>query len=389
MPHKQNVTFPSNIQQTKHLSSVQGAQSIGGLFAPPNQGCAMSLASARAQLTSYPVGMRKLLAVPSSMRIQVKSYLKATRLRGSLLMVVAPLFLVAQLRAQANSTVPNSNSSPSALPAVRSEDHFSWIEQFSGSTNSEGQVMLLDSSAGYLFGRHILVDAGVPVYFVRANTTTSSGVSTTNSFAELGDVYGQVRLSFPNPALNIKTQLTGRAPTGSTSDGISTGHATYDWTNRIDRGFGLWTPFLEAGVANSIPDAFIYRRPFASYGELAHFQAGAAYRVVRWLSAAASAFDVAPWGTQTIDSRIVGKGSGGTGGSGGSGGHGPPFLQGHQTTGASSLAVDNGFSAGVSVSPVRAIDFTAGYSRSTHYHLNIFSFGIAVNMRTLLSRSSF
>jgi len=129
--------------------------------------------------------------------------------------------------------------------------------------------MLLDSSLGYLFGRHLLVDAGVPVYFVRANSTTSSGASTTNSFTELGDVYGQVRLSFPNPALNFKTQLTGRAPTGSTSDGISTGHATYDWTNRIDRDFGPWTPFLEVGLANSIPDAFVYRRPFASYGELA------------------------------------------------------------------------------------------------------------------------
>jgi len=315
--------------------------------------------------------------------------LKTTRLRGSLLMVLAPLFLPAQLRAQANSTVPNSNSQASTLPAVRTGDHFTWIEQFSGSTNSEGQVMLLDSSAGYLFGRHILLDAGVPVYFVRANTTTSSGASTTNSFSALGDVYGQVRLSFPNPALNFKTQLTGRAPTGSTSDGISTGHATYDWTNRIDRDFGPWTPFLEAGVANSIPDAFIYRRPFASYGELAHFQAGAAYRVVRWLSVAASAFDAAPWGTQTIDSRIVGKGSGGTGGSGGPGGHGPPFLQGHQTRGGSSLAADNGFSAGVSVSPVRAIDFTAGYSRSTHYHINIVSFGITLNMRTLLSRSGF
>src|SRR5258708_20763804 len=106
--------------------------------------------------------MRKPPAVPSSMRIQVKPYLKATRLHSSLLLVLARVFLVAQLRAQADSAVPNSNSSPSALPAVRSEDHFAWSEQFSGSTNSEG---LLDSSAGYLFGRHILVDAGVPVYF--------------------------------------------------------------------------------------------------------------------------------------------------------------------------------------------------------------------------------
>jgi hypothetical protein len=322
-------------------------------------------------------------------RSQVEFRAKTTNLCGALVVAVALLLAPQQVRAQASSGTPSSNSSAPALPAMRSEDHFTWIEQFSGSTNTEGQVMLLDSSAGYLFGRHILVDGGVPVYFVRANTTTSTGVSTTNSFTELGDVYGQVRLSFPNRVVNFKTQLTGRAPTGSTSDGISTGHPTYDWTNRIDRDFGQWTPFLEAGVANSIPDAFIYRRPFASYGELAHFQAGAAYRVVHWLSVAASAFDVAPWGTQTIDSRIVGKGSGGTGGSGGSGGHGPPFLQGHQTTGGSSLAADNGFSAGVSVSPLRAIDFTAGYSRSTHYHINIFSFGITVNMRTLLSRSSF
>src|SRR5216684_8463127 len=318
-----------------------------------------------------------LLLMLSPVRSHLESEKRATTLCGSLLVAAAALLFVPQVRAQANSTVSHSNSSPSALPAVRSEDHFTWIEQFSGSTNSEGQVMLLDSSAGYLFGRHILVDAGVPVYFVRANTTTSSGVSTTNSFAELGDVYGQVRLSFPNPALNFKTQLTGRAPTGSTSDGISTGHATYDWTNRIDRDFGHWTPFLEVGFANSIPDTFVYRRPFASYGELGHFQAGAAYHVVNWLSVAASAFDVAPWGSQTIDSRVGGNGSGATG-------HGPPFLQGHQTTGGSSLAADNGFSAGLGISPTKAIDFTVGYSRSTHYDLNTISFGIAVNMRAIL-----
>ena len=320
----------------------------------------------------------KLPVMPSPIRSQVKSDKKATRLCGSLLVVAAALLFVPQVRAQANSRAPSSSSSPSALPAMRAEDHLTWIEQLNGSANTEDQVMLLDSSIGYLIGRHVLLDAGVPVYFIRANTTTSSGASMTNSFTELGDVYGQVRLSFPNPALNFKTQLTGRAPTGSTSDGISTGHATYDWTNRIDRDFGHWTPFLEVGLANSIPDAFVYRRPFASYGELAHFQAGASYHVVNWLNVAASGFDVAPWGSQTIDSRVARNGSGATG-------HGPPFLQGHQTTGGSSLAADNGFSAGLSISPTKAIDFTVGYSRSTHYDLNTVSFGIAVNMRAILS----
>ena len=254
--------------------------------------------------------------MPSSMRSQANSHKKATGLLGSLLVGAAVLLLVEQVCAQSNSSAPSSNSSRSVNPAMRSEDHFTWIEQFDGSSNAEGQVMLLDSSVGYLYGRHLLVDAGVPVYFVRANNTTSSGVSTSNSFTGLGDVYGQIRLSFPNPAVNFKTQLTGRAPTGSTADGISTGHATYDWRNRIDRDFGHWTPFLEVGLADSIPDTFVYRRPFASYGELGHFQAGASYHVVNCLSIAASAFDVAPWGSQRIDSRVVQSGSGPSSGHG-------------------------------------------------------------------------
>jgi len=296
----------------------------------------------------------------------------------STFVAAAVILLVPPACAQTNSSAQSNNSSASVIPPVRSEDRITWIEQFEGSSNTEGQVMLLDSSVGYLFGPHFLVDAGVPLYFVRANTITASGASTTNSVTALGDVYGQVRLTFLNPTLNFKTQLTGRAPTGSTSEGISTGHATYDWTNRIDRGFGHWTPFLEVGLANSIPDSFVYRRPFASYGELAHFQAGAAYRFVDWLRVAASAFDVAPWGSQTINSRVVGNGSGAPSG------HVPPFLQASQTTGSSSLAADNGFSAGLDITPTRAIDFSLSYSRSTHYGLNTVSFGITVDMRSIL-----
>ena len=230
----------------------------------------------------------------------------------------------------------------------------------------------------------LLIGGGIPVYFVRASTTSSTGTTTTNSFTALGDIYGQVRLSFPNPFLNFKTQFTGRAPTGSTSDGISSGHATYDWTNRIDRSFGLATPFFEAGIADSLPDAFVYRRSFASYGNLAHFQAGLEYNFFDWLGAAVSAFDVAPWGTQTVYSRGMGGGNGG----GPPSGHGPPFLGSPQLTGGTSLAADNGFSAGIDIAPTRAFDFTVGYSRSTHYNLNTVSFGIAVNMRQILRAPS-
>ena len=295
--------------------------------------------------------------------------------------LAAVLLLAPCVSAQSQSG--GSSTGSAVISAGGTENHYTWVESFNGSSNTDGQVMLLDSSAGYVLGGHLLFDGGLPVYFVRATTLTSSGAATTNSVTALGDLYGQVRLSFPNPLLNFKTQLTGRAPTGSTSDGISTGHATYDWTNRIDRGFGNWTPFFEFGIADSIPDAFVYGRPFASYGNLAHFQLGASYHVIERLSVAASAFDVAPWGTQSIHSRVAGNGSGV------SGGHGPPFLQNPQTTGGASLAADNGFSVGADLAATRALDFTVGYSRSTHYDLNTVSFGVAVNMRDILRRPGF
>lgn len=317
-------------------------------------------------------------------RIRRKRKLKKQKYAWLAVIATGAVFTLApQAHAQAGRNAPGNNSSASIIPAINSEGHYTWIEEFDGSSNPDGQVMILDSSGGYVFGKHLLLGGGIPVYFVRATTTTSTGTTTTNSFNALGDIYGQVRLSFPNPLLNFKTQFTGRAPTGSTSDGISTGHATYDWTNRIDRGFGSWTPFLELGLADSLPDSFIYRRPFASYGELAHFQLGAEYQFFDWLGAAASGFAVEPWGTQTVYSRaLTGGGLGGP-----PSGHGPPFLQNPKVTGGSSLAADNGFSAGIDIAPVRAFDFTVGYSRSTHYNLNSVSFGIAVNMRQLLRHS--
>src|SRR5437016_9395796 len=120
--------------------------------------------------------------MPSPMRSSVESDIKAaTRLSRALLIAAAALLLVPQVRAQANSSAPSSNSS-SVIPAMRS-DHFTWIEQFDGSSNTEGQVTLLDSSVGYLYGHHLFVDAGVPVYFVRANRSeehTSELQSLTN-----------------------------------------------------------------------------------------------------------------------------------------------------------------------------------------------------------------
>ena len=177
---------------------------------------------------------------------------------------------------------------------------------------------------------------------------------TTTSDNGLGDLYGQLRLSFPSLLVNYKIVLTGSAPTGNTATGLSTGHGTYDWTNHFDRQFGKLSPFAELGLGNSIPAAFIFNRPYQSYGHDAHFQAGASYRLAGWLSVNALGYDIAPWGSQTIFSRVVGK----SGIPIGNGGHGRVFNVSNQTTGGSSLAADNGVSVGVDISPSPVVDFS-------------------------------
>jgi hypothetical protein len=241
--------------------------------------------------------------------------------------------------------------------------------------------MSLDSTVGYVFSKHFGVNTGVPIYFVHGTSTTATGGTTTTSNAGLGDAYLQLRFAFPNPLLNYTIVLTGTVPTGNTADGLSTGHATYDWTNHFDHRFGRWTPFAEAGFGNSIPANFVFHRPYASFGHEAHFQAGAEYQVVDFLSVSASAYDIAPWGTQTIFSRVVGK-SGSPTGKGG-----PVFTQANQTTGSSGLAADNGYSAEADFSPGSVLDFSLGYSHSVHFGLDTFSFGIGVNMSQLLRRA--
>lgn len=295
------------------------------------------------------------------------------------------VFFAPRLRAQSTSTTSAKNVSKSAdvVSAGTFTPEYFWTEEFSGSTNSLGEVMSLDSTVGYIFLRNLGVDAGVPIYFVHATTTTSTGGTASASNNGIGDAYAQLRFSFPRPLLNYKAVLTGTVPSGSTADGFSTGHSTYDWTNHFDRSFGHWTPYAEIGIGNSIPSNFVFNRQYASFGHEAHFQAGAQYRVVEFLSVSASAYDVAPWGMQTIVSRVVPKGNPPPG----AGGRGPVFGQANQTTGGAGVAADDGISAEANFSPSSVLDFSLDYSHSVHFGLDTFSFGIGVNMSQLLQHT--
>jgi len=162
---------------------------------------------------------------------------------------------------------------------------------FQGSADSQGQVMKWDSSLGYNFNQHFGVDFGVPVYFVR-----NSGTSTTSSGANngVGNVYLDARAKFNNPAVNYDTVLTGDAPTGDSSKGMSTGRATFDWSNHFDRAFGRWTPFGDIGVGNTITDTRFFTRPFTTLGFDTHMEGGARYDLGKIFSLGASGYAALP-----------------------------------------------------------------------------------------------
>jgi hypothetical protein len=197
----------------------------------------------------------------------------------------------------------------------------------------------------------------------------------------IGDVFVGLRLSFANPVVNYRMALTGTAPSGDSSKGLSTGHGTYDWTNHFDRKFGRLMPFADLGLANSVPNTLFFQQ-FTSLGHLMHFEGGTGLDLFGPLSASASFYEIAPWGSQQVFSRLVTTG----GLPAGAGSHGRVYEVSQQTSGGSGLTGDHGFNIGLDAR-VPLFDIFAGFTRSIHYDLNVFSFGVGVNMRNLLHRA--
>lgn len=250
-------------------------------------------------------------------------------------------------------------------------------ESYEGSANSDGQVMVLTTSATYHLNSHFSAGAGIPIYFDRNRSSTG-----TTSSSGIGNLFGMIGAVWKGSILSYGTTLTGTGPTGDKQKGLSTGHGTYDWDNRIEHTFGRFTPFADAGLANAVTDTRFFLRPFTSYGHLAHFEAGFDTDMSHSLTFTLSAYDIAPWGSQTIFSRFANPGAVGNRGS-----HGRVFELSQQTTGNASLTRDNGFTAGLSASPSRFLDLELGYTRSIHFGLNTVSFGVGVNLTKLFSSS--
>jgi len=270
---------------------------------------------------------------------------------------------------------------PAALSQAKpaAPDNIGWTSYvaFGGTANSLGQVYELSSSVGYTFTDHFGMDVGVPVYFVNASSSTTGATSGSG----VGNPSVDLRWKYLRPVVNYASVLTGSAPIGDKTLGLSTGHATFDWTNHIDRSFNKVTPFGEAGFSNTTADSRLYVRPYTTFGLNTHFRGGAEVNVWKSVGLGAAVYDILPFGNQTVYSRVNGSSGNGAGTT-----HGP-FQVSQQTTGTGDVASDNGFSTWLDAGLNRYLDAELGYTRSIHYDLNSVSFSLGFNVGRLLRDS--
>ena len=252
---------------------------------------------------------------------------------------------------------------------------FNAYEEFQGAATSSESIFKLDSSVGYDFNRYAGVFVGVPLYFVHDSASSSAG---NLSGRAAGDIYFGLDLYAPTSFVNYSTTFTIAAPTGSVSKGFSTGHRTLDWTNRLRKHFGHFSPFVSAGISNTVPDTDLVTRTFTSLGNIVHLEEGADYDLTRRVYTGADAYHIFPFGNQQVVNRAAGDG---TAGQGGASGNLPP-------AGGSNLTRENGFDMWLGFEPTRVLRLEAGYSRSVTFALNRLSFNVGLNLGRLLRQSA-
>jgi hypothetical protein len=283
--------------------------------------------------------------------------------------------------AAALSTVTLAAPAQTATP----EKGFTAIEAFQGEVNSTEKTLKLDSNIGYDFNKHFGVFAGVPFYFTSTpstSATTTTTATTGGTVSGIGNAYLGFALRAPNPKLNYASVVTAGAPTGDTSKGLSSGRATVDWSNHFDRSFNRLTPFFDAGLANTVPDTMLQTRAFTSLGAVSHLQEGAEFELAHHFSAGGAAYQIFPFGTQKVFSKVTSSGPGpgaGTATASGKGGHGA-FQDQFLTTGTG-LTRENGVNTWVALEPSNHFwRAELGFSRSMTFDLNSFIFNLGLNI---------
>jgi len=192
----------------------------------------------------------------------------------------------------------------------------------------------------------------VPLYFVATPTSIEKNNPGAVSGVGVGTFFTDLRWNYPNPSLNFSSAVHLNSSDQRKRRRVSapaTQHGIWRTTSTTPSETSL--RFLDFGAGNTVMDTRFFHRPFITFGYNAQFNGGIEYDPGKF-SFSASAYDVAPWGNQTVISRVFRCGASAKCSSGGATKNRKSFTTASVSTGAADLVRDNGLNAGIDYKPV-------------------------------------
>ncbi len=249
-----------------------------------------------------------------------------------------------------------------------------------------GWSSVLTPSVAYRFNRVFSADVSTPVFLYIHTQSTVALTSyaggpptgfTTVSQSQHGIVADTVLAAHAHlpPFLHHRAYDTLTAlliaPTGSVSDGVGAGKASFNVTNHIESA-NTWSPYLDLGIGTSsrVQNRRL-QRDQTSRGTLANFAVGARIQLPRHADVALEAYEQLPLGSQTVTATQVRQG-------------GPRETTPQSTT--SGVAEDNGFNTALDIPLAEHLTLSSFYSRSLRQHEDIAGFSLTFLLKTTRTR---
>jgi hypothetical protein len=268
------------------------------------------------------------------------------------------------------------------------------------SNSALGALLQLVPSVGYS-SNSWGVGVGIPIESGNASAAAASSTSSRG----LGDLFLKVYYTVGAGRVSLTSTALGTAPTGDSTTGLGAGQRTWNWTNHLDSGLGWITPFVDAGLGNSINSAAsanirvsggagrpfrtvtVPTKPYTTIGNLAQLDTGVDVDV-RALSFSLLAYDTIPRGTQAAISHFVTLANQPTQNKTLRSTKGQRFFEVNAVTaGAASLTRDNGFGASVGIKPARSLDVSVNYSHSVPMKLDIVAVTVSTDLASLFRKA--
>ena len=277
-----------------------------------------------------------------------------------------------------------AQSNPSALSMRIPDKGFTSYTNLSQSYDSSANwTSTIDSTVGYSFNKVFGISVGAPFYLAYNQPLFSSGITTLTStttapisgYNAMGDMRFGLRFATPTPILKYVVTVTGTAPTGDTSLGLSTGRFTGDFNNHLEFDLGRISPLVELGLANTSALVTAVKRPYTTLGMLSHYKAGLGIPLGKVLNFEIAGYENLPLGLQKLYSEEFNRGKGSVPSNSGSGSSKPIYEQAAAIIG-NGFTEDNGFSTGLSADLGRRVDMGFTYDRSARQKLDTVEFSI-------------